>query len=149
MTGNEDMIRLVPALPELLRVAEPARVSTLDVSGDRNIIAWHYLKAIADVDGRPVPVTMAVREKKDGSFHYSMVAKREEAAGGGGFSSPEGAGKPEGLSAESPSRDVLNIVPESQVDKTELTQMRAELDAADARVKDAQAAAGCAMGGAL
>lgn len=129
MTGNEDMIRLVPSLPEMLRVAQPVRTG-IDRGGDRTVKAWHRFRATVEVDDTPIVATMDVREKHDGSFHYSLLGKRD--AGGGGFSSSEGADvKPGNLTAESPSRADLNIVPESGGSKGDLADLHTELEAAD------------------
>ena len=47
-----------------------------------NVLAWHRYAATADIGGRRRNVTLTVRERPDGSFHYSLHREAESAGGG-------------------------------------------------------------------
>lgn len=93
MAAGEDLVRLVPALPELLKTAEPMGAPRPDRGGRSDILAWHAFRTVADVDGKPFAVVMTVREMRDGSYHYSLEGGPEgEGAGGRGLPAPEDHG---------------------------------------------------------
>ena len=73
-SAGEDILRLVPAVPEMLRTGRLIDTRA-DRKGRRETLAWHRYAALAEVGGRRRNVTLTVRERPDGTFHYSLHRK--------------------------------------------------------------------------
>ncbi|HEY6984134.1 hypothetical protein [Reyranella sp.] len=147
LTVGEELIRLVPHLPELLRTAEPMGPPRPDKLGRPDIVAWHAFRKVVRVDGKPFAVVMTVRETGDGKFHYSLGGGPEP-AGAGGLPAPEDRGDAVGSSARkaAPASDVnLEIVP-AERKSTPIDDLAREHEQADQGVKEAGAIQGC-LGG--
>ena len=80
-TGGDDILRLVPAIPEMLRTGRLLD-SRPDRKGRRETLAWHRYMVVAEVGGQKRNVTLTVRERTDGTFHYSLHRKVESTGGG-------------------------------------------------------------------
>jgi hypothetical protein len=120
--GGADLLRLIPALPDMLRKARWLG-SEPDRRGRRNIKAMHVYASAAEIDGRRLDVILHVREQDDGTFHYSLHRDRDVADLGQSVA-PEASrsSRPEGEGGESPPRlaafegasGELNITPERE-----------------------------------
>ena len=83
---GEDLLRTVPAIPEMLQTGRP-----LEPQPDRGrrpeIRAWHSYAATAEIGGEQRKMILTVRERRDGSFHYSL---HHDVGGAGAGSVPRG-----------------------------------------------------------
>lgn len=78
-SANEDKLRLVPALPDILRSGEV--ISSLDNVKDRqDVISYHRILAPVELDGQTLFVVAVVERRKDGKLYYDHAAGRDEAA---------------------------------------------------------------------
>jgi len=89
----DDRLRLVPAIPEIWEKGryegpEPGK------KGRANIKAWHHFIGTVEIAGESITVRLAVWERTDGIFHYSL--DRQVDRGGGWTESRAG---PEGGNA--------------------------------------------------
>ena len=80
-SAGEGILRLVPAIPEMLRLGLPLD-SRPDRKGRPEIRAWHRYAATAETGGVQQTATLTVRERPDGTFHYSLHREAESAGTG-------------------------------------------------------------------
>ena len=78
---GEGLLRAVPAIPEMLRTGRPLG-SQPDRKGREVIRAWHRYAAAAEVGGRRHDAVLVVRERPDGTFHYSLQHYSDSAGAG-------------------------------------------------------------------
>lgn len=109
--AGEDLLRLVPSLPEMLRKAVPIGAPEPDRSGRSDIKAWHRFGVTVDDGDALMNVVLTVRELRNGSFHYSLNKDRNQLTGGReGLPAPEDHGGAVGSSAlEGPAASSVNI----------------------------------------
>ena len=84
-TAGEDILRMVSAIPDMLRAGRPLDTRP-DRRGRSNVIAWHRYAATVDVGDQRRNVTLTVRERTDGTYHYSL--HREDGDAGAGSRGP-------------------------------------------------------------
>lgn len=65
-------LKLFAALPDLVAKADEVDVRP-DYSGDSRTKAWHYLRGTVNLEGKPVSVTLSVREHVNGNLYYNHV----------------------------------------------------------------------------
>lgn len=95
--AGADLLRLVPALPDLLRKA-PLISTEADQRARSDVRALHRYVAAAEVGGRRRDVMLIVRETKDGQFHYSLHRDRDFETGDRSVSSrPQGDALDQGV----------------------------------------------------
>jgi len=70
-TLRDDLMRVVPAIPEILRKGRYEGPKP-ETKGRRHILRWHYFVGTVGVAGAPVTVRLAVRELRNGKFLYSL-----------------------------------------------------------------------------
>ena len=80
VVGGEELLRIVPAIPDILRRGRAVGAPEPDNKG-RAGTTWHRYGGTVEVDGRPVNVLLTVRERPDGTFHYSLQHHAEVGAG--------------------------------------------------------------------
>jgi hypothetical protein len=67
-------LKLFAAIPDLIE--HGAKVdSQADIKGTRQVKAWHYLRGVVDLEGKPTSVTLSVREDGNGHFYYNHVVE--------------------------------------------------------------------------
>lgn len=152
VTGKgSDLLHLVPELPALLRTARPEGAPMPDTRQRGDIVAVHQFRASAALDGSNFDVILTVRERKDGSYHYTLNKDRGESAGGGAEAPrpepPEG-GKDTDLEVSAGPLNMDRTRTQNNA-SDHLTQAARELDQADEAVNDAASAAACAAIGGI
>jgi hypothetical protein len=81
--AGDDLLRLVPALPDMLRGAQLVG-SGPDRLGRQSVRAVHTFASAVELDGRRIDVIMHVRETGDGKFHYSLYKDQPDEGPGTG-----------------------------------------------------------------
>lgn len=79
-SANPDKLRLVPALPDILREGEVFSSEQSANSAKQDVVAYHRLIAPVEIDGRRMFAAVVVEQRSDGKLYYDHAAGNEEAS---------------------------------------------------------------------